>query len=82
MCIEVVDSVQEAIDHIHKYGSSHTDVIVTENGQFAVIRACGVQFLGSDLQLVLLLPAPPVPQESPLQTNQGQSWHWRLLVAC
>lgn len=35
LCIEVVDSVQEAIDHIHKYGSSHTDVIVTENGQCA-----------------------------------------------
>ncbi|KAG2462319.1 P5CS synthase, partial [Polypterus senegalus] len=31
-CIEVVDSMQDAIDHIHKYGSSHTDVIVTENG--------------------------------------------------
>ena len=31
-CIEVVDSVQEAIEHIHKYGSSHTDVIITENG--------------------------------------------------
>uniref|UniRef100_A0A673XRH7 Delta-1-pyrroline-5-carboxylate synthase n=1 Tax=Salmo trutta TaxID=8032 RepID=A0A673XRH7_SALTR len=33
-CIEVVDSMQEAIDHIHRYGSSHTDVIVTENEQF------------------------------------------------
>uniref|UniRef100_A0A8C6MK47 Delta-1-pyrroline-5-carboxylate synthase n=1 Tax=Nothobranchius furzeri TaxID=105023 RepID=A0A8C6MK47_NOTFU len=30
-CIEVVDSMQDAVDHIHKYGSSHTDVIVTEN---------------------------------------------------
>ncbi|XP_074195412.1 delta-1-pyrroline-5-carboxylate synthase isoform X2 [Rhinolophus sinicus] len=40
LCIEVVDSVQEAIDHIHKYGSSHTDVIVTENGQCA--NASGV----------------------------------------
>ncbi|XP_071247976.1 delta-1-pyrroline-5-carboxylate synthase-like isoform X1 [Salvelinus alpinus] len=30
-CIEVVDSMQEAIHHIHRYGSSHTDVIVTEN---------------------------------------------------
>ncbi|KAJ0004998.1 hypothetical protein NQD34_011212 [Periophthalmus magnuspinnatus] len=34
-CIEVVDSMQEAIDHIHKYGSSHTDVIVTENEETA-----------------------------------------------
>lgn len=30
--IEVVKSLDDAIDHIHKYGSSHTDVIVTENG--------------------------------------------------
>uniref|UniRef100_A0A3B3Z7C4 Delta-1-pyrroline-5-carboxylate synthase n=1 Tax=Periophthalmus magnuspinnatus TaxID=409849 RepID=A0A3B3Z7C4_9GOBI len=30
-CVEVVDSMQEAVDHIHKYGSSHTDVIITEN---------------------------------------------------
>ncbi|KAA8581501.1 hypothetical protein FQN60_003082 [Etheostoma spectabile] len=30
-CIEVVNSMQEAVDHIHKYGSSHTDVIITEN---------------------------------------------------
>ncbi|XP_029485650.1 delta-1-pyrroline-5-carboxylate synthase-like isoform X2 [Oncorhynchus nerka] len=30
-CIEVVDSIQDAVDHIHKYGSSHTDVIVTDN---------------------------------------------------
>lgn len=35
-CIEVVDSVQEAVEHIHKYGSSHTDVIITENGLWAV----------------------------------------------
>lgn len=30
--IEVVAGLDEAIDHIHKFGSSHTDVIVTENG--------------------------------------------------
>ncbi|XP_008320515.1 delta-1-pyrroline-5-carboxylate synthase [Cynoglossus semilaevis] len=34
-CIEVVDSIQDAVDHIHKYGSSHTDVIVTENEETA-----------------------------------------------
>ena len=30
--IEVVDGVDEAINHIHTFGSSHTDTIVTENG--------------------------------------------------
>lgn len=34
-CIEVVDSMQDAVDHIHKYGSSHTDVIITENEETA-----------------------------------------------
>lgn len=33
-CVEVVDSMQEAVEHIHKYGSSHTDVIITENGRW------------------------------------------------
>ncbi|KAL4716188.1 hypothetical protein ACJJTC_013965 [Scirpophaga incertulas] len=30
-CIEVVKDMDEAVDHIHKFGSSHTDVIITEN---------------------------------------------------
>lgn len=30
--IEVVTGLDEAIEHIHKFGSSHTDVIITENG--------------------------------------------------
>lgn len=30
--IEIVQSLDDAIDHIHKFGSSHTDVIVTESG--------------------------------------------------
>ncbi|XP_013193647.2 delta-1-pyrroline-5-carboxylate synthase isoform X2 [Amyelois transitella] len=34
-CIEVVQDFDEAVDHIHKYGSSHTDVIITENGEMA-----------------------------------------------
>uniref|UniRef100_A0A803T5W6 Delta-1-pyrroline-5-carboxylate synthase n=1 Tax=Anolis carolinensis TaxID=28377 RepID=A0A803T5W6_ANOCA len=34
-CIEVVDSAQDAVEHIHKYGSSHTDVIITENEKTA-----------------------------------------------
>ena len=29
--VEVVRSVQEAIDHVHQFGSSHTDVIITDN---------------------------------------------------
>lgn len=32
-CIEIVKDLNEAVDHIHKFGSSHTDVIVTENGK-------------------------------------------------
>lgn len=34
--IEVVEDVDDAIDHIHKYGSGHTDAIVTDNGETAV----------------------------------------------
>lgn len=33
--IEVVNTAQDAINHIHRYGSSHTDVIVTEDSQVA-----------------------------------------------
>ena len=29
------DSLDEAIDHIHQYGSAHTDTIVTQNGERA-----------------------------------------------
>src|SRR3989442_6141425 len=31
MNVKVVNSLDEAIDHIHRYGSAHTDSIVTEN---------------------------------------------------
>lgn len=58
LCIEVVDSVQEAIDHIHKYGSSHTDVIVTENGQHADVHAVSASSALVS-QVVLLLSVPP-----------------------
>lgn len=36
--IEVVRSMDDAIAHVHKYGSSHTDVIITENGLFTFIK--------------------------------------------
>lgn len=35
--VEIVSSLEEAIDHIHEYGSGHTDVIVTENGMYLSI---------------------------------------------
>ncbi|XP_053604368.1 delta-1-pyrroline-5-carboxylate synthase isoform X1 [Plodia interpunctella] len=33
--MELVKDLDAAVDHIHKYGSSHTDVIITENGDTA-----------------------------------------------
>lgn len=33
--IEVVKGLEEAIEHIHRYGSSHTDIIITENEETA-----------------------------------------------
>ena len=35
--VEIVDSLESAIGHINKYGSSHTDVIITENGRHMFI---------------------------------------------
>jgi glutamate-5-semialdehyde dehydrogenase len=35
MNVRIVNSLDEAIDHIHKYGSAHTDTIVTENQENA-----------------------------------------------
>ncbi len=37
LAIKIVDSVETAIAHINKYGSKHTDAIVTEDNQTAVI---------------------------------------------
>ena len=33
--VEVVGNVQDAIDHIHKYGSGHTELVVTEDEDVA-----------------------------------------------
>ena len=35
--VKIVDSLQEAIDHINLHGSNHTDAIVTENADNAAI---------------------------------------------
>lgn len=44
-CLEVVDSMQDAVDHIHKYGSFHTDVIITENGRCSSRCCCFFRLL-------------------------------------
>lgn len=31
LAVKVVDSMEEALDHIHRYGSGHTEVILTED---------------------------------------------------
>lgn len=35
LSIKIVDTMDQAIDHIHKYGSGHTESILTGNGQTA-----------------------------------------------
>ncbi|KAF7286716.1 hypothetical protein GWI33_004340 [Rhynchophorus ferrugineus] len=34
-CVEVVDNMDQAVEHIHKYGSSHTECIITEDEETA-----------------------------------------------
>lgn len=34
-CVEIVKNLEDAVNHIHRFGSSHTDVIVTENRETA-----------------------------------------------
>jgi len=35
LTIEISDSLEEAVDHIHKYGSAHTECIITESAAAA-----------------------------------------------
>ena len=35
MAIKTVDSIDEALEHIHRYGSKHSECIVTENAEHA-----------------------------------------------
>lgn len=35
--VELVDDVQAAIDHIHRFGSSHTDVVLTSDDAVAQV---------------------------------------------
>jgi glutamate-5-semialdehyde dehydrogenase len=35
MAVHIVDSIDDAIDHIHRHGSAHTDAIVTEDAKAA-----------------------------------------------
>ena len=48
--IEVVDDIDDAISHIHKYGSAHTDTVITENRKwfyyyyhYFFLIVCGMQ---------------------------------------
>lgn len=42
MSVKVVGSLKEAVDHINRYGSGHTDVIVTRSGENAKAFLKGV----------------------------------------
>ena len=58
--LEIVDDVHDAINHIHKFGSSHTEVVVTENGQcpffdFSALLFCRTDWISCCLQRTLLI---------------------------
>ena len=42
LSIRIVDSLEEAVEHINRYGSSHTDTIVTEDAEAASRFLMGV----------------------------------------
>ena len=44
LSLELVGSMTEAIEHIHKYGSGHTEAIVTEDADTAQVST-GAAFL-------------------------------------
>lgn len=46
LSIKIVDSLEEAINHINTYGSKHTDAIVTENSQAAATFLAQVDAAG------------------------------------
>jgi hypothetical protein len=54
--IEVVNGLQGAVDHIHTYGSGHTDVIVTQNGtsSFFPVLSGVYSYLGITPLLILI----------------------------
>lgn len=46
LSIKIVDSLEDAIAHIHKYGSKHTEAIVTENSSTAATFLAQVDAAG------------------------------------
>ena len=44
MSCAVVDGVREAVAHVNRYGSHHTDAIVTESDSAGVYRNCSTRF--------------------------------------
>lgn len=47
--IELVSDLDSAINHIHTYGSGHTEVIITENSKFPLILSIFIHFTHIEL---------------------------------
>ncbi len=44
--VKIVDDIKEAVDHINRYGSHHTDLIITENDEAAKLFMANVDSAG------------------------------------